>query len=65
MGPGLRREDANHYVSKMNEDSILYAPIERVPAPIFVTLPDGKRLQFTGPVTVRSASMVGRVTSPP
>src|SRR5712691_156901 len=51
MAPGLRREDANHYVSKMNEDSILYAPIERVPAPIFVTLPDGKRLQFTGPVT--------------
>src|SRR5712691_4705568 len=51
MAPGLRREDANHYVSKMNEDSILYAPIERVPAPIFVTLPDGKRLQFTRPVT--------------
>src|SRR5713101_4026001 len=51
MAPGLRREDANHYVSKMNEDSILYAPIERVPAPIFVTLPDGKRLQFAGPVT--------------
>src|SRR5713101_6082728 len=51
MAPGLRREDANHYVSKMNKDSILYAPIERVPAPIFVTLPDGKRLQFAGPVT--------------
>src|SRR6266567_8682387 len=51
MGPGLRREDANRYVSKMNEDSILYAPIERVPAAIFVTLPDGKRIQFAGPVT--------------
>jgi len=51
MGPGLRREDAIIMYRKMNEDSIPYAPIERVLAPIFVTLPDGKRLEFSGPVT--------------
>jgi threonyl-tRNA synthetase len=35
--------------SIMNEDQILYAPASRGPAPIAVTLPDGKRLEFAGP----------------
>jgi threonyl-tRNA synthetase len=56
MGPTLRREDTNHreinhYVSKMSEEQIIDEPMERASAPIVVTLPDGKRLEFAGPVT--------------
>src|SRR5260370_29277665 len=56
MGPSLRREDSNHretnhYVSKMSEEKIVDAPIRRGQPPIAVTLPDGKRLEFAGPVT--------------
>src|SRR6266851_5729072 len=56
MGPSLRREDSNHretnhYVSKMSEEKIVAAPIRRGQPPIAVTLPDGKRLEFAGPVT--------------
>jgi threonyl-tRNA synthetase len=50
MGPGLRREGANHYVSKMSEEHIIDDPMERAPAPIVVTLPDGKSLEFAGAV---------------
>src|SRR5271166_1417650 len=35
----------------MNVDKILYDPIDRAQAPIGVTLPDGKRLEFAGPIT--------------
>jgi threonyl-tRNA synthetase len=35
----------------MSEEHIIYAPISRASAPIVVTLPDGKRLEFQGPVT--------------
>src|SRR5260370_25266115 len=35
----------------MSVDKILYDPIDPGPAPLGVTLPDGKRLEFAGPVT--------------
>ena len=35
----------------MSEEHIVEAPISRGPAPIVVTLPDGKRLEFAGPVS--------------
>jgi len=35
----------------MSEEHILDASLERGSAPIVVTLPDGKRLEFSGPVT--------------
>src|SRR6201987_4072105 len=34
----------------MSEDEIIYDPIDRGQAPLGVTLPDGKRLEFAGPV---------------
>src|SRR6266851_2858433 len=51
IGPHLRREDGNRYVSKMSEEHILDVSVERRSAPIVATLPDGKRLEFSGPVT--------------
>jgi threonyl-tRNA synthetase len=50
MDPGLRPDDLSHYVFAMNENEIIYAPAEAAP-PISVTLPNGKCLEFTGPVT--------------
>jgi len=50
MDSGLCRQDPNHYVSLMNEHEILYAPVG-APAPVAVTLPDRKRLEFAGPVS--------------
>jgi threonyl-tRNA synthetase len=35
----------------MNEDDVFDVPMSGTPAPIAVTLPDGKRLEFSGPVT--------------
>jgi threonyl-tRNA synthetase len=35
----------------MSEEKIVYPPIERDQAPVVVTLPDGKRLEFAGPVS--------------
>jgi threonyl-tRNA synthetase len=35
----------------MSENKILYDPIDRGEAPLGVILPDGKRLEFAGPVT--------------
>jgi threonyl-tRNA synthetase len=35
----------------MSENKILYDPIDRDEAPLGVILPDGKRLEFAGPVT--------------
>jgi threonyl-tRNA synthetase len=35
----------------MSEEQIIYAAIDRGPAPIVVTLPDGKRLEFAAPVS--------------
>jgi threonyl-tRNA synthetase len=35
----------------MSEDQIVHEPIEHNQAPIVVTLPDGKRLEFSGPVS--------------
>jgi threonyl-tRNA synthetase len=35
----------------MSENKILYHPIDRDEAPLGVILPDGKRLEFAGPVT--------------
>jgi threonyl-tRNA synthetase len=35
----------------MSEETILEVPTGRAPAPIAVTLPDGKRLEFPGPVS--------------
>src|SRR5690242_6120118 len=51
MGPGLRRDDLHHYVSAMSEDDVIHAPMSRAPGPIAVTLPDGNRLEFSGPAT--------------
>jgi threonyl-tRNA synthetase len=39
-----------YYVLAMNEDQFGYAPSSTPPAPILVTLPDGKSLQFDGAV---------------
>src|ERR1700739_4675007 len=38
-------------MSVMSVDQILYDPIDPGQAPLGVTLPDGKRLEFAGPVT--------------
>jgi threonyl-tRNA synthetase len=35
----------------MSEDDVIHAPMSRAPGPIAVTLPDGKRLEFSGPAT--------------
>jgi threonyl-tRNA synthetase len=35
----------------MSEEDVIHAPMSRTPGPIAVTLPDGKRLEFSGPVT--------------
>src|SRR5260370_1955119 len=44
----------------MSVDKILYDPIDPGPAPLGVTLPDGKRLEFAGPVTgAKIAAAIG------
>jgi threonyl-tRNA synthetase len=35
----------------MSEDQSLHAPLKPNPAPVVITLPDGKRLEFAAPVT--------------
>jgi threonyl-tRNA synthetase len=45
----------------MSEDKIVHEPIENNQAPIVVTLPDGKRLEFAGPVSAGEiAAAIGR-----
>jgi threonyl-tRNA synthetase len=48
---GLCRDGPDCYVSPMSEETIVEVPVGRAPAPVAVTLPDGKRLEFAGPVT--------------
>ena len=65
VGPSLRREgisyrEINYYVSEMSEEQIVDAPVGRAPEPIVVTLPDGKRREFEGPVSGRDiAAAIG------
>ena len=40
----------------MSEEKIVYAPISRGQPAIAATLPDGKRLEFDGPVTGREVA---------
>src|SRR5439155_6800622 len=46
----------NPYVSNMSEEKIVYAPSSRGQPAIAATLPDGKRLEFDGPVTGREVA---------
>ena len=44
----------------MSEDEVLETPVSRAPAPIVVTLPDDRRLEFAGSVTGRDiAAAIG------
>jgi len=51
LAPALREDDPNHYVSTMNEEPVICAPSNLATRPIRVTLPDGRCLEFSGPVT--------------
>ena len=51
MWLGLCRDGSDCYVSRMSEDEVLDIPISPAGAPIVVTLPDGSRRKFPGPVS--------------
>jgi threonyl-tRNA synthetase len=51
MWLGLCRGGSDCYVSRMSEDEVLDIPISPAAAPIVVTLPDGSRRKFPGPIS--------------